>query len=70
MRVNNPSRFIEMEPLDGRRRALSRLPQYLMKAMLAQATLVAVLVDADFVRAVCKMFWMSVTRGLEVIHRL
>jgi hypothetical protein len=32
---------MEIEPLAGRRSASSRLPQYLMKAMLAQATAVA-----------------------------
>lgn len=34
-----------MDPLTGKRSSLSRLPQYLMNAMLAQATLVAVEVD-------------------------
>jgi len=36
-----PSRFIEIEPLSGRRRAWSRRPQYLMKAILAQLRAVA-----------------------------
>jgi hypothetical protein len=35
--VNNPSRFMEMDPFIGMRRKLSRFPQYLMKAMLAKA---------------------------------
>lgn len=34
-----------MEPLTGRRRALSRFPQYLMKAILGAAWAVAVRVD-------------------------
>jgi hypothetical protein len=37
VRVKSPSRFIEIEPLDGSRRGLSRLPQYLMKAILGWA---------------------------------
>src|SRR5664280_946183 len=37
VRVSRPARFMEMEPLTGRRRASSRLPQYLMKAMLGCA---------------------------------
>ena len=42
MRVDNPSRFIEMDPFTGRRRVLSRLPQYLMKAIFGCAWAVEV----------------------------
>jgi hypothetical protein len=35
---------MEMEPLEGKRNALLRLPQYFMKAMLGQELAVAVLV--------------------------
>jgi len=37
-------RFIEIEPLDGRRRTLSRFPQYLMKAILEWLWAVAVVI--------------------------
>ena len=42
VRVNNPSRFIEMEPLSGRRSAWFRLPQYLMSAIFGWLRAVAV----------------------------
>src|SRR5512139_2257065 len=40
--VNNPSRLMEMDPFIGMRRVLSRLPQYLMKAILGELWAVAV----------------------------
>ena len=40
--VSRPARFIDIDPLAGRRRPSSRLPQYLMKAMLGWAKAVAV----------------------------
>ena len=42
VRDSSPPRFMEIEPLDGRRRSWSRLPQYLIKAMLGLAMVVAV----------------------------
>jgi hypothetical protein len=42
VRVKRPSRFMEMELLEGSRKAASRLPQYLMNAMLGEAWAVAV----------------------------
>src|SRR3990172_680031 len=41
VRVSSPARFIESEALAGRRSLSSRLPQYLMRAILAQLTAVA-----------------------------
>src|SRR3972149_10395176 len=41
VRVPSPARFIESEALAGRRSLSSRLPQYLMRAILAQLTAVA-----------------------------
>ena len=42
MRVYNPARFMEIEPVDGKRRRGSRSPQYLIRAMLGKAIAVAV----------------------------
>jgi hypothetical protein len=57
--VNNPSRFIEIDPFMGMRRALSRLPQYLMNAIFGEAWAVDVVIKNAFPSIVYhrEVFW-------------